>query len=316
MNGTVTFGGGSHGFTTDESGGALHTDVAHGGDDAVGDVRPGTHVLGLLLHPHHLGVGVLPDVLCAAVEGEGGELLYAHDGDVVNFVLAAGVQELVVNFTGAHHHALDLVGLADLVGVDFGVHALELGAGFHVCHGGLAVAQTQHVLGGDDDQGLAEFAVDLAHEDVEVVGGGGAVDDLPVGVLDLHAGLFRHVGHDVLVVVCALEEALDAAGAVVRALAVVAVGKEEGEAALTQPFGFSAGNEVIDGYLQKTDTRQNEVLIERNTLGIADPKKLRRHNTKTQAQTQHRHNTDTTHNTQHTTQTQTQTQTQYRHANK
>ena len=36
----------------------------------------------------------------------------------------------------------------------------------------------QQVLGGHHDEGLAELAVDLAPQQVEVVGGGGAVGDL------------------------------------------------------------------------------------------------------------------------------------------
>jgi hypothetical protein len=43
----------------------------------------------------------------------------------------------------------------------------------------------EQVLGREDDQRLAEGAVELAAERVEVVGRRRAVDDLPVGRLDL-----------------------------------------------------------------------------------------------------------------------------------
>eukprot|EP00951_Prasinocladus_malaysianus_P016335 scaffold127235_cov23-Prasinocladus_malaysianus.AAC.1 len=53
--------------------------------------------------------------------------------------------------------------------------------------GRLGLGVPQEVLGAEVDEGLAELAVDLAAQQVEVVGGGGHVCDLPVGALDLVA---------------------------------------------------------------------------------------------------------------------------------
>ena len=45
----------------------------------------------------------------------------------------------------------------------------------------------EETLAVEEDEGFAEVAVDLAAEGVEVVGGCGWVDELPVAVLDLAA---------------------------------------------------------------------------------------------------------------------------------
>lgn len=81
----------------------------------------------------------------------------------------------------------------------------------------------------------------LAAKDVEVVDGGRAVDDLPVGGLDLGAEVapgepvaLIHGRHGVRVFVRHLQEAFDARGRVLRALAVIAVGQQHCQAGLQQ----------------------------------------------------------------------------------
>ena len=85
----------------------------------------------------------------------------------------------------------------------------------------------------------------LPPQHVEVVGGRRAVDDLPVGLLQLRAqvpagkplglvDLGQHVG----VFVAHLQEALEARAAMLGPLAVVAVRQQHGEARLAQPLGL------------------------------------------------------------------------------
>lgn len=60
---------------------------------------------------------------------------------------------------------------------------------------GLGLGVAEQVLGGHHDERLAELAVQLAPQAVEVVSRRGDVHHLPVAGLDLGAGLAVHVGH-------------------------------------------------------------------------------------------------------------------------
>jgi len=82
-----------------------------------------------------------------------------------------------------------------------------------------------------DHQGLAEFPAHLTTQDVEIIGGGGAVDHLQI------------------VFGAQLQEALKAGRGVLGALALIAVGQEHDQAAHPQPLAFARRNELVDHHL-------------------------------------------------------------------
>jgi len=70
---------------------------------------PGALVLGLLLDPHELGVGVAGDLGLDAVEREWGKLLDTHNCNVVSAELCSLVFNVVEDLTTAEQDFLDLV---------------------------------------------------------------------------------------------------------------------------------------------------------------------------------------------------------------
>jgi hypothetical protein len=65
--------------------------------------------------------------------------------------------------------ALDLLGGTESFGFGLGDVALEVGIGAELLDGGASLGVTKEVLGEEDDEGLAEVAVDLTTEGVAVV---------------------------------------------------------------------------------------------------------------------------------------------------
>lgn len=84
-------------------------DVLERGVKVGSDEGPSSHVLGLLLCPADLGVGVELELREDVVEGEGSELFHADESDVLEVCLPAGSEELVVDLSAAEDELLDLV---------------------------------------------------------------------------------------------------------------------------------------------------------------------------------------------------------------
>ena len=153
-----------------------------------------------LLRPHHLGVRVPPQLPAHQVEGERRELLHAHDRDVRRPPRALPFRsQLIEDLPAAEQQALDL-GLRRRVGAPvrraavhdqpLEPHALNVGVRglvVELVEVGARGGVPQQVLRAHHDERLAERAVQLAAQQVEVVGRGGHVGDLPVGALDLAA---------------------------------------------------------------------------------------------------------------------------------
>ena len=72
------------------------------------DERPGAHVLGLFLAPHHLGVAEARQLGDQRLGRERIELLDAQQVDVVDAALLALLVEVVVDLARAQHDAADL----------------------------------------------------------------------------------------------------------------------------------------------------------------------------------------------------------------
>mmetsp|Transcript_30257 Transcript_30257/g.80096 ORF Transcript_30257/g.80096 Transcript_30257/m.80096 type:complete len:256 (+) Transcript_30257:113-880(+) len=99
-------------------------DVRHALGDAGADegrvdtrlhVAPVAHVLRLLLDPDDLGVGVPPGRVLDAVEGEGADLLHRHEGDALLALLAAVLEQVVVDLARAQDDAADLLAGLELL---------------------------------------------------------------------------------------------------------------------------------------------------------------------------------------------------------
>ena len=99
---------------------------------------------------------------------------------------------------------------------------------------------TQQRLGGKHHQGLSEGKTDLSAEEVEVVGGGGAVGHDVVDVDQLLDGeLVRQLGEVLGVVAGHLKEPLGPGAAVLGAHALHAVGQQHHQSTLSHPLGLS-----------------------------------------------------------------------------
>merc|ERR1712078_561 len=212
-------------------------------------VRP--HVLGLLLAPNDLRVGVTAELAQHEVKGEGAQLFHAADGHLVLQPLLGPLRgNLVVDLSRAQHEALGLRFLRGegCNGIDPVVHNEPLEAdalavrGLHVVvegrQRGLALREPQKILRGHDQQGLPELPMDLAAQEVEVVRRGGDVRHLPVLLLHLApevlaveeldlVGVQCAVGEGERIVVAHLQEALETGAGVLRALPVVPVREKD-----------------------------------------------------------------------------------------
>ena len=91
---------------------------------------------------------------------------------------------------------------------------------------------TEQRLRRHQHQRLAELAVELAPEDVEIVGGRGAVGDLPI------------------VLGAKLEVALEPRRGMLGPLALIAMRQQQHEARHAEPFPLAGGDELVDDDLR------------------------------------------------------------------
>lgn len=62
----------------------------------------------------------------------------------------------------------------------------------HIVQGRHTLFEPQQVFGGNHNQRLAEITMNLPSQTMEIVGGSCAVDNLPIGLLDLSPFVFSH----------------------------------------------------------------------------------------------------------------------------
>lgn len=115
---------------------------------------------------------------------------------------------------------LDLLGSDKLFLVHLRDVPLEVGLIRHLGELRLGLWVSQQILREEENKGLAEVTVNLATEDMEVVGGGRRVDNLHIAVLMLALN-FLGGGELVGMVITQLEESLNSTGRVLRAYCVV-----------------------------------------------------------------------------------------------
>jgi hypothetical protein len=214
-------------------------------------IGPGTGVEGLLLAPDDiLSVGVAVQVLLQLSPREGVQLLNTGDSSVADTVGLAVLSQGGVDLSGAQDDALDVLrsfdsGAVALVGDD-PLEVGVLGRQFLDVRAGKGV--TQQRLGEEEDERLAELAVDLATEDVEQVGRGGHAGNLHVAVLVLTVQLVS-LGVRTGLFVAKLEPTLHTSGRVLRTLAIITVGQRHNQTGTLQPLGFTGGDELINDTL-------------------------------------------------------------------
>ena len=150
--------------------------------------EPSTLVLGLLLYPFDLSVGVTLQGWLDVAEGEGSDLLKSYNSNVIDAALGTLSLEIVVNLTRAEQHLLDLRiryeisrGLLD--------DSLESESLLELLDLGVSSTVLEELLGDGHDEGLAEGSANLASQQMEELGGGRALSETEVHVLgDLGLG--------------------------------------------------------------------------------------------------------------------------------
>jgi hypothetical protein len=139
-----------------------------------GEMRPGTHVLRLLLHPDHAALGVTRRDRLETLGVQRVELLDADDRGVGDALLLAVVDQVVVHLARAQQHTLRFARRGWIL-EDF----LE-GAGGELIESRDRSRVAQERLRRHHDQRLAEVALHLAPQQVEEVRRRRDVRDLEV----------------------------------------------------------------------------------------------------------------------------------------
>ena len=175
------------------------------------------------------------------------------------------------DLSGADEDAVNVCRRLDLVGEALVDDRQKLFARRHVRQRRDHLRVAEKALGREDHERFTESSLHLAAQAVEVVGGRGDVDNLPVGALDLHA-LFAAlgVGHDGGVLVRHLQEPLKPRRRVLRTLALVAVGQEHDEAGLPQPLLLPRGDELVDDDLRRVGKVAELGLPQHEGVGVLE----------------------------------------------
>ena len=202
------------------------------------DERPGAHVLRLFLAPDHLGVAEARQLGDQRLGRERIELLDAQQVDVVDAALLALLVEVVIDLARAQHDAADLRILDQLdrlVGQQLRVvpqQAVERAFARHLGQRRDRPLVAQQRLRRHQDQRLAEVALQLPAQDVEIVGRRREVGDLHV------------------VFGAKLQEALEPRRGMLRPLAFIAVRQQADEARHAQPLALARRDELVEHHLR------------------------------------------------------------------
>src|SRR4029077_4475534 len=165
------------------------------------------------------------------------KLLDPEQIDVVDPALLALLVKIVIDLAGAEHHAFDLgvrLELDRLALQKLGIvpkYPVKARARPKLGESRYHALVTEQRLRRHQHKRLAELAVQLAPEHMEIIGGRGAIGDLPI------------------VLGAELEIALDPRRGMLRALALIAMGEQHDEAGHAQPFALAGGEELVDHHL-------------------------------------------------------------------
>mmetsp|Transcript_153 Transcript_153/g.350 ORF Transcript_153/g.350 Transcript_153/m.350 type:complete len:214 (+) Transcript_153:116-757(+) len=169
------------------------------------------HVLGFLLGPNHFGVGEASAILRHAIKRKRSKLFQAYQCYITLAALLAFRQQFVVDLARAKHQCLD----RGWVFGDFGIvlinHALEFSTRPHLFQRTNASLMAQQILGGGNNEGLAEVTMDLTTQAMEKVGGRCAIHNLHVTTLDLTTFILGHSWDVMRVFINLLQESFQTA---------------------------------------------------------------------------------------------------------
>lgn len=126
--------------------------------------------------------------------------------------------------------------------------ALEVSVSNHLIKTRASFGVAQETLGEEEDKRLAEVTVNLATKDVEVVRWSRGVDNLHVAILMLTLNLFLG-GEVVGMVITQLQETLNSAAGMLRALTIITVGEVNNQTSTLKPFPFASRNELVNDTL-------------------------------------------------------------------
>ncbi|EGE56100.1 hypothetical protein RHECNPAF_750063 [Rhizobium etli CNPAF512] len=202
------------------------------------DERPCAHVLRLFLTPDHFGIAEARQLVDERLGRERIKLFDAQQVDVVDTALFALFEKIVIDLAGAHDDAADLAVLLQLdraVLDHLGIipeQAVEGGFAGQLGQRRDRPLVAQQRLRRHQDQRLAEVALQLPAQDVEVVRRRRDVGDLHV--------VFR----------AKLQEAFQASRGVLRTLALIAVRQQADEARHAQPLAFARRDELVEDHLR------------------------------------------------------------------
>ena len=202
------------------------------------DEEPGAHVARLFLAPDHLGLLEARQLGDQRLGRERIELLDAQQIDVVDAALLALLVKIEIDLAGAHDDAADLVvghELDRLVRQQLRVvpqQAVERGAGRHFVEPRDRALVAQQAFRRHQDQRLADFALQLPAQGVEII------------------RRRREVRHLHVVFGAHLQEALEPRGGMFRPLAFVAMRQQAHEARHAQPLAFARRNELVEHHLR------------------------------------------------------------------
>src|SRR5262245_1368853 len=187
---------------------------------------PSAHVFRFLLRPHHLGVGKAAELGNQRARGKRIVLFDAQQIDVVDAGSLACLEEIIVELARTKHDPTDVAVWPepDAARTDLRVvpqHAMKRGPRpqlGQIRHDPLVAQQR---LGGHDHQRLAEFAMQLPPQNVEIVGGRRTVRHLPI-------------------VLCTeLQEALEPRGGVLGSLSLVSVRQQANKPRHSKPLALA-----------------------------------------------------------------------------
>ena len=236
--------------------------------DARQAVTVSAHVLRFLLSKDDLSIGIPLDIAGNSIEWEGSNLLNPHKGHIRATLLLALGEQLVVNLSRAEDEGLDLLRVVPDVPIGLIDNALEHFARAHIIERRNASLVTEEILGRNNDQRLAEITVYLPSEAVEVVGGGGAVDNLHIALLDLHTLIPCKVRNVMRIFVHLLQEALHAARRVLGSLTIESVRQEHNKTTLTKPLVLSRHDKLINHDLSTIDKVTELSLPKDKAVGV------------------------------------------------
>jgi len=205
---------------------------------------PSTLVLGLILYPLHLSIGVTRELGLELAEREGAELLDAYDSDVVDTALGPLVVEIVVELAAAKQNFAYLE-ISDRLWVSVLEDVLESKAFAELFDCRISTTVLEELLALGNNERLAEGSPDLASQHVEELCSGRALNESEVHAFS-NLTFSEIIGRVRIRGITQRQEALDTAGRVLRSSAIIAVRQKHDQARFDIPFGLTRSHELID----------------------------------------------------------------------